>query len=110
MTRQEHLKFCTKCHHQKMDRQQGIICSLTGNIADFETECSDYREDESNKATEHIRSEQIENNKEQGKKDMLYGAIWCMGGILATAADIGYIFYGAIIYGAIQFVRGASNQ
>lgn len=44
--------------------------------------------------------------KEQAKKDILYGALWCGGGIIATMADFGYIFYGAIIFGGIQLVRG----
>ena len=41
-----------------------------------------------------------------GTSDMLWGAVWCIGGIIATFADIGYIFYGAIIFGGIQFVQG----
>jgi hypothetical protein len=46
---------------------------------------------------------------------MLYGALWCGGGILVTAitfsmADGGGKFllaWGAILFGAVQFVRGA---
>lgn len=44
--------------------------------------------------------------KAKAKKDMLYGALWCVGGIIATAAHIGFIFWGAIIFGGIQFFRG----
>jgi hypothetical protein len=47
--------------------------------------------------------------KERANKDMLYGALWCIGGIVATVADFGYIFWGAIIFGAIQFLKGAFN-
>ncbi|GAO44019.1 hypothetical protein [Flavihumibacter petaseus] len=47
--------------------------------------------------------------KDQTKKDMLYGALWCVGGIVATAADIGFIFWGAIVFGGIQFFRGVAN-
>ena len=43
-------------------------------------------------------------------KDMIWGALWCVGGIVATVADIGYIFYGAIIFGAIQFFKGLANS
>jgi uncharacterized RDD family membrane protein YckC len=39
MTREEHLKFCTICQHQKFDAQQGIICSLTERPAEFEGTC-----------------------------------------------------------------------
>ena len=44
--------------------------------------------------------------KEQGGKNMLYGALWCIGGIVATAANIGFIFWGAIVFGGIQFIIG----
>jgi GTP:adenosylcobinamide-phosphate guanylyltransferase len=48
-------------------------------------------------------------NIEKAKSDMLYGAGWCLVGIIATYADIGYIFWGAIVFGGFQFVRGAIN-
>ncbi len=44
---------------------------------------------------------------EGAKKDMLYGALWCVGGTVLTIADVGFIFWGAIVFGAIQFIRGA---
>ena len=47
--------------------------------------------------------------KAKANKDMLYGALWCVGGTVMTMADIGFIFWGAIIFGAIQFIRGATN-
>jgi len=48
-------------------------------------------------------------NKEKrarANKDMLFGALWCIGGTVATMANVGYIFWGAIIFGGIQFFRG----
>lgn len=52
--------------------------------------------------------------KEAAKKNMLYGALWCIGGLVVTvisfsAASAGgrYVLaWGAIIFGAIQFLRG----
>lgn len=46
MTRQEHLKFCKVCKNQKFDTQNGIICSLTDKIADFENNCENFEKDE----------------------------------------------------------------
>jgi hypothetical protein len=40
---------------------------------------------------------------------MLYGALWCGGGTIATMANIGFFFWGAIIFGGIQLVRGLIN-
>lgn len=47
--------------------------------------------------------------RDRAKKDMLYGALWCIGGTVLTLADIGFIFWGAIVFGAVQFFRGLSN-
>jgi hypothetical protein len=54
--------------------------------------------------------------KGAGRKNMLYGALWCIGGIAVTAlsyqaaANAGggsYVLaWGAILFGGIQFVRG----
>jgi len=44
--------------------------------------------------------------KERANKDILYGALWCVGGFIEKAADTGYIFWGAIVFGAIQFFKG----
>jgi hypothetical protein len=49
-----------------------------------------------------------------GKKEMLHGALWCIGGIAVTAVTYGLasegvpfiVAFGAIIFGAIQFFRG----
>ena len=47
--------------------------------------------------------------KEGASKDMLYGALWCIGGTIATLANIGFIFWGAILFGGIQFIKGLVN-
>lgn len=53
-------------------------------------------------------------NREVAGKNMLFGAIWCIGGTLVTAltyqaASAGghyIIAWGAIVFGAFQFLRG----
>ncbi len=55
--------------------------------------------------------------KRKAKKDMLYGALWCVGGIIITvgtysAASNGgsyVITWGAIIFGGIQLFKGILN-
>jgi len=58
--------------------------------------------------------------KKAGEKNMLFGALWCIGGIVVTAltyqaaasspAGGHYIVtWGAIIFGAIQFFRGLAQ-
>jgi len=54
---------------------------------------------------------QIKNaKKEDANKDMLYGALWCIGGLIATISDFGYVFWGAIVFGGIQFIKGVVNS
>src|ERR1700741_4667812 len=48
--------------------------------------------------------------KKKAQKDMLYGALWCIGGTGLTMANIGFIFWGAIVFGGIQFIRGVINS
>ncbi|MDP6634437.1 MAG: hypothetical protein QGG42_06040 [Phycisphaerae bacterium] len=51
---------------------------------------------------------------EAGRRNMLYGALWCIGGIVVTAATYSaasgggtyVVAWGAIVFGAIQFFRG----
>ena len=45
MTRQEHLSYCKICLNRKKDLQQGLVCNLTNEIANFEETCQDFRED-----------------------------------------------------------------
>ena len=58
--------------------------------------------------------------KEAGRKNMLFGALWCIGGTLVTlitysaaSANPGggsyVVAWGAIIFGAVQFFRGLSQ-
>lgn len=54
----------------------------------------------------------------QNEKDMLYGALWCIGGIIVTS--VGYssasgggsylVTWGAILFGALQFFKGLINS
>lgn len=53
--------------------------------------------------------------QEASKKNMLYGALWCLGGLavtLITYSDGGsyVIAWGAILYGGIRFFRGLSQS
>ena len=49
-----------------------------------------------------------------GRKNMIYGALWCIGGIVVTVVTYSIasgggtyiIAWGAIVFGAIQFFRG----
>lgn len=42
-------------------------------------------------------------------KDILWGIVWLVGGLALTLSDPGYIFYGAIIYGAFKLIVGIAS-
>lgn len=56
--------------------------------------------------------------KQKSNKNILYGALWCLGGLLLTwitydsASEGGtyVITWGAIIFGAIQFLKGVFHK
>jgi len=50
-----------------------------------------------------------EAKKAQAKKDMLHGGLWCLGGTALTMAHVGFVFWGAIIFGGVQFIKGVTN-
>ena len=50
--------------------------------------------------------EEDDNSNAGAIKDIAIGGLFCVGGIVATLADIGYIFWGAILFGGIQLIRG----
>jgi hypothetical protein len=58
---------------------------------------------------DNLESQLNDAKKAAAKKDMLYGALWCVGGTVATMAHIGFIFWGAIVFGGIQFFKGLIN-
>jgi hypothetical protein len=59
---------------------------------------------------EYVEEEIRKARQSRANKDMLYGALWCVGGTIATVSNIGYIFWGAIVFGAIQFFSGVAKS
>jgi hypothetical protein len=55
--------------------------------------------------------------REAANKNMLYGALWCIGGTVVTVASFSaasgggryVVAWGAIVFGGIQFFRGLSQ-
>jgi len=68
-----------------------------------------YDKDNAASIVSTLEQQIINARKERAKKDMLYGGLWCVGGTVATMANIGFIFWGAIVFGGIQFFRGLIN-
>ncbi|WP_298153649.1 hypothetical protein [Flavobacterium sp.] len=66
-------------------------------------------EDSAQIVIENIESQVAAARVTRANKDMLYGGLWLVGGTVLTLANIGFIFWGAIVFGGIQFGRGLMN-
>jgi fructosamine-3-kinase len=65
--------------------------------------------DEANAVVRELENPIQDAKKAQAKKDMLHGGLWCIGGLALTLADVGFVFWGAILFGGIQFIKGVTN-
>lgn len=94
MNREYHLKFCKACYNKKFDMNQGIICGLTNQIADFDDTCTSYKENAELKKEleiEIVSNELDKKTASQGKRLANY--------ILDIAFTYIYIFVIAIFIG-----------
>jgi len=62
-------------------------------------------------APEDLSAEQRQEVCDHYKRHMIYGALWCGGGLAVTVLTFsggrgGLLCYGAIIWGLIDFCRG----
>lgn len=86
--------------HQKQSGTE-VITALVNEGLDY---------DSASTVVNNLQAEIARAQKDRANKDMLYGALWCIGGTALTLANIGFIFWGAIIFGAIQFFKGLANS
>jgi hypothetical protein len=64
----------------------------------------------------NLKGAEVKANREAAQKNMLHGALWCIGGLVVTvatyrmASGLGssrfVIALGAVLFGGVQFVRG----
>lgn len=111
---------------EKMDQQE-IVNQIYGFTADMlynqkksveETKAAlienGLRAEDADVVIANLQNQYKQEKREAGNKNMLYGALWCVGGLLVTiltysaASDGGtyVVAWGAVIFGAIQFLKG----
>ena len=66
-------------------------------------------DEDANTVVENLDEQIYEAKRSQSKKDMIYGALWCVGGLIGTFSNTGFIFWGAIVFGGFQFFKGVMN-
>ena len=99
MTRDEHLVYCKICLNRKIDIHKGLVCTLTNEIADFESTCPEFKEDAVKK--EEIAAmpnyEEIENEEQLDG-----GAKWFLWIFALSVVNTLISFFG----GKISFIFG----
>ena len=111
---------------EKIDQQE-IVNQIYGFTADMlynqkksieETKAAlienGLRAEDADVVIANLPNQYKQEKREAGNKNMLYGALWCVGGLLVTiltysaASDGGtyFVAWGAVIFGAIRFFKG----
>lgn len=100
MTREERLQFCEICINKKLSAEKGLICSITGEPADFEDECSNFSE-EKKKADPETFSAEVREYEDVRfaiiggfSASLFAAAVWALISVI-TDRQIGYMAVGA---------------
>jgi hypothetical protein len=125
LTRAEYVAICDTCLKRRFDSKQGIVCSLTGNHADFETTCRSFEVDQlaADRAA-RIKQHEKEDVESRGpfalEKKMFSGGIF--GGILMIAGGLAWLIGGLaadiifyypiflIIAGIVVLIKGLAQK
>ena len=106
-----------------MNFEKGLLCKLTNEYANFDVNCADFVQD----SVEKERKLNLElsaagkdnvGDAKNAKKNKEHGGIIFFIGVLITilshavSAETGFfiITYGAIIYGARQYLKGVEQE
>ena len=74
----------------------------------------EFVENKFDEPTEPIKATLNVERDERGEKpavakDFFFGALWIIVGLSLTAADLGFVFWGAIVYGGFRIFRGITT-
>jgi hypothetical protein len=58
MKQKERLAICSNCTRRKLDFEHGLVCGLTGSLADFKKDCKDFERDEAVSDTIKVRTKE----------------------------------------------------
>lgn len=125
MTVDERLKYCRICENRKMNPAIGLVCGLTNEKANFETNCPDFKIDQP-EADRLVKLERdaIEEEESSGhftpeKKAIKMGVL---GGVLMIAIAIiwfvigwinGYIYFYPpilLVIGIYALIKGIKTK
>ncbi len=107
MTREEQLVFCKQCISREMDMTQGLVCSLSGEKANFIGECSDYNYDESvNIELDDKKAVDRDDIESSLSSDVYEKLRWEQNYQTALISGLVVGIVGAVLWAAITVVTG----
>lgn len=108
MNREAQLTYCKKCNNRKLDLKQGLICSLTGEKANFEETCPSFSLDEAVVARQAQTTEPLDRDEATAQlKPEAFAQLQSeqnLGGAIVAGIITGLI--GAILWGTITVMTG----
>lgn len=122
MTHEQRIEWCKVCLNRKMDPRQGLICSITGIRAAFETACDKQEIDETEREHLKAREAQIESEEAGHPTDYMrnikMGIFFILLGLVVMISSfffpimgvVAVVPYGIIAYGVAVLVRGLSQK
>ena len=61
---------------------------------------------DANEMYNNIETQFDDAKRSAAKKDIIWGAIWAVGGLVVTVSGVGLVAWGAILFGGFQFFKG----
>tara|TARA_R110002050_G_scaffold39891_2_gene97866 strand:+ start:3428 stop:3799 length:372 start_codon:yes stop_codon:yes gene_type:complete len=63
-------------------------------------------EESASAIVEHLVTQINEVSNEKAYKDIWVGLAWALGGLIANYSGVGFVFWGAVLYGAVRLFKG----
>jgi hypothetical protein len=113
-SRAQYVEICKRCTKRGFNPNQGVTCGITNEIANFEGECANFEIDQQlvQKHADqqaYVAAQEVDTSDRNVTLDITLGLIFLIGGLLLTIMNVGYIFYGAILYGIYRLAIGLMN-
>jgi uncharacterized RDD family membrane protein YckC len=103
MTREDQLNFCSICTHQKYNTEQGILCGLTNQLADFDTFCGSFIEDTNKTVNVGVRRNINDRSIRAGRLERLINCL------IDSFALVAFFFLFAGIVSIMQTIFSPSS-
>ena len=103
MDREDQLNFCSICIHQNCKTEQGTLCGLTNQLADFDGFCRSFIEDTNKTVNGVVRRNRTDRSIRASRGDRFFNSL------IDSCAVIAFFFLFAGIASLIQTIYSPSS-